>query len=228
MNTVSFKSSSLQFLVNLSKNNNRDWFTAHKDDYIAAQENAIDLVDTLIVLMNKHDQLENESGKKSLFRIYKDVRFSKDKTPYNPRFACGLNRAEKFRRGGYYLNIQPGNSALACGFFSPEASDLLRIRKDIEMNYPIWETFLESEAIKKHFGGMKGDTLQSAPRGFAKDHPAIHLIRHKQFLFSHDFTDEEVVDENFVFRVDEIFQAIRPYFDYMSSVLTTNVDGEDA
>ena len=228
MNTVSFTSSSLDFLINLSQNNNREWFTQHKDAYVKAQENAAELIDNLIVLMNKHDQLENESGKKSLFRIYKDVRFSKDKTPYNPRFACGLNRAEKFRRGGYYVNLQPGKSALACGFFAPNPADLLRIRKDIEVNYETWERLLASKEIKENFGKMKGDALKSAPRGFEKDHPAIHLIRHKQFLFTHEFTDNEVLDNQFFVKVDAIFQAIRPFFDYMSSVLTTNLDGEDA
>lgn len=228
MNTVPFSSSSIQFLIDLTQNNNREWFTKHKDEYLIAQENAGEFIDNLIVLMNKHDQLVNESGKKSLFRIYKDVRFSKDKTPYNPRFACGLNRAEKFRRGGYYVNLQPGKSAIACGFFAPNTADLLRIRKDIEANYKTWERLLESKEIKENFGAMKGDSVKTAPRGFEKDHPAIHLIRHKQFLFSHEFTDKEVLDDQFVVKMDSIFQAIRPFFDYMSTVLTTNMDGEDA
>lgn len=216
----------LKFLKDLSLNNNRDWFNANKSKYLNAHENMISFADGLIMEMNKHDVIEETSGKKSLYRIYNDVRFSKDKTPYNPRFAFGLQRATKLRRGGYYVNIKPGNCFMACGFFFPNPEDLKRIRLDIERNQDKWRKLLKSKGIKDNFGELIGEKVLTAPKGFSKDHPAIDLLRHKQFLFRHDFKDKEVTDANFLKEVSKRFKAGRPYFDYMSEVLTTNLNGE--
>lgn len=226
MKNAIIQKSTIKFLKGLAKNNNRDWFEANKQVYLNAQQNMIDFADQLIVEMNKHDDIEDESGKKSLYRIYKDVRFRKDKSPYNPRFACGLQRATKLRRGGYYLNIKPGNSFLGCGFFSPNPEDLKRIRQDIDGNYDAWKKILRNKAIKENFGSIQGDAVVTAPKGYSIDNPAIELLRHKQFVFRHYFTDEEVVSEDFLKEVNRIFKSIRPYFNHMSEVLTTNLNGE--
>jgi uncharacterized protein (TIGR02453 family) len=183
-------------------------------------------VDDLISEMNKHDVLENVSGKKSLYRIYSDVRFKKDKSPYNVRFAFSLMRAGKQRRGSYYMHLKPGNSYISCGFFGPNQGDLQRIRQDMNLNYPDWKKLLQTKSLKQHFGPLTGDAVSTAPRGYAKNHPAIHLIRHKQFFFRHHFTDKEVLSSDFLKKANSVFKAIRPYFDYMSEVLTTNADGE--
>lgn len=226
MKTTQITKSTLDFLKSLDKNNNRDWFNNHKNEYLKAQEELIKFIDSLILAMNKHDELETTSGKKSLFRIYKDVRFSKDKLPFNPRFAFSFQRATKKRRGGYYVNIKPGNSFMACGFFGPNPEDLKRIREDIDQNYKEWKKILSNKGIKTQFGEMIGETVTSSPRGYSKDHPAIELLRHKQFLFRFDFTDKEVLSENFAATINTKFKAIRPFFDYMSVVLTTDLNGE--
>ncbi|TDE05423.1 DUF2461 domain-containing protein [Flavobacterium hiemivividum] len=218
--------SSITFLKNLEKNNNRDWFTENKTQYTTAQNNIIAFADQLILLMNSHDAIENASGKKSLYRIYNDVRFSKNKLPYKPRFAIGLQRATSLKRGGYYLNIQPENNFLACGFFSPNPDDLKRIRKDIELNHDAWREIFNSKSIKENFTELAGDKVLTSPRGFSKDHEAINLIRHKQFILRHHFTDQEVVDPDFINKVNELFKSVRPFFDYMSLVLTTDLNGE--
>jgi uncharacterized protein (TIGR02453 family) len=223
---MSIQPSTLRFLKDLAKNNNRAWFTDHKDQYLAAQSNMMAFIDQLILMMNKHDELETESGKKSLFRIYNDVRFSKDKLPYNPRFAFSLKRATKLKRGGYYMNIKPGNCFLACGFFAPNADDLKRIRQDIDYNYPEWNSILQSKSIKSTFGALQGDTVLTAPRGYTTDHEAIALLRHKQFIVRHHFTDDEVISPDFLKQVNTMYKNVRPYFDYMSSVLTTDANGE--
>lgn len=223
---ASINKSSLTFLKELSDNNNRDWFNTHKNRYLEAHQNITDFIDQLIVEMNKHDVIENASGKKSLFRIYSDVRFKKDKSPYNPRFAFSLQRSTKHRRGGYYMNIQPGNCFLACGFFSPNADDLLRIRQDISDNYDDWKKLLSKKALKDNFDGFIGDQLITTPKGFSKDDPAIELLRFKRFVFRHDFKDKEILAEDFVKTVNGLFKAVRPYFDHMSEVLTTDRNGE--
>ncbi|MDB5281814.1 MAG: hypothetical protein JWO06_889 [Bacteroidota bacterium] len=223
---TSVSPATLKFLKDLSKNNDRDWFNAHKQRYLDAQENMVAFVDRLIIEMNKHDELNDVSGKKSLYRIYKDVRFSKDKSPYNPRFAFSLQRATKLKRGGYYMNIKPGGSFLGCGFFSPNPADLNRIRLDIADNYQQWNKILKSKNIKANFGTLSGETVNTAPRGFDINHPAIELLRHKQFILRHYFTDAEVTSPNFLKEVNAIYKSVRPFFNYMSEVLTTNLNGE--
>ncbi|MDZ4757803.1 MAG: DUF2461 domain-containing protein [Bacteroidota bacterium] len=226
MKDIAINKSTLKFLKDLAANNNREWFNAHKDIYIQSQQNMTDVVDRLIFEMNKHDAIENESGKKSLYRIYNDVRFSKDKSPYNARFAFSLRRATTQKRGGYYINIKPGNSYIACGFFSPNPEDLKRIRLDIEANYSDWNKLLKSKNIKANFGNLRGDAVATTPKGFDINHPAIGLLRYKQFILRHDLTDKEVAAESFIEDMNRILKSVRPFFNYMSDVLTTDLNGE--
>jgi uncharacterized protein (TIGR02453 family) len=224
---ITITPSTCKFLKDLANNNHRDWFNAHKDEYTNAQNNMAGFVDELIKKMNTHDVIETESGKKALFRIYNDVRFKKDKAPYNPRFGFGLRRAGKQRRGGYYMQIAPGNSFLAGGFFAPNAADLLRIRHDISDNYADWKKMLGKKQIKENFGGLVTQRrLATCPKGFFKDNEAIELLRLQQFILRHNFTDKEILAPDFLQTVHTLFKSLRPYFDYMSEVLTTDRNGE--
>ena len=225
MAAINIKKDSLGFLKDLSQNNNREWFNQHKDRYIEAQSNIIDFADALIGEMNKHDRIETRSGRQSMFRIYKDVRFSKDKTPYNKHWSCAFKRATNKLRGSYYLRIEPGDSRVVGGFFGPVPDDMKRIRQDIDINYEDWRMVLANPALTDTFGKMRGEKVSSAPRGYAKDHPAIDLLQHKQFLFRHEFTDDEVLDPDFLCQVNDAFKNLRPFFDYMSEVLTTDANG---
>jgi uncharacterized protein (TIGR02453 family) len=225
MKTVVIKKESIDFLKALSKNNNRDWFNKNKDKYIQAHENMVAFADALLGEMNKHDKIETTSGKDSLFRIYRDVRFSKDKTPYSCRFSGGFQRATKKLRGGYYFHIEPGKSFLAGGFWGPEPADLKRIRQDIDLNYKDWKKMLADKTLAKAFGKMRGEQVSSAPKGYSKDHPAIDLLRYKQFIFRHEFTDKEVCSNNFTGEVSGTFKKMRPFLNFMSEVLTTDANG---
>ena len=219
------KKESFDFLKALSKNNNREWFNSHKDKYTEAHNNIIEFADALLAEMNKHDNMETASGKDSLFRIYKDVRFSKDKTPYNTQWNGGFKRATKKLRGGYYFHIQPGNTFIAGGFWGPEPNDMKRIRQDISLNYEDWNKMFADKTILKTFGKIRGEQLISAPRGYDKDDPAIELLRYKQFLLKHDFTDNEVLSPGFVKEVSNVFKKMRPFLNFMSEVLTTDANG---
>jgi uncharacterized protein (TIGR02453 family) len=223
--TPTITAPTFQFLEELSKNNNRDWFNQNKLRYTAAHENIIAFADALLAEMQTHDVLETPSGKASLMRIYNDTRFSKDKTPYKTYFCGGFRRASKLRRGGYYFQLGPNNSMAAGGFFSPSPEDTLRIRKDMDMNFSDWDTMLSQETFKTTFGTMKGETVATAPKGFSKDNPAIELLRHKQFYFERRFTDKEVLSGDFLELLNTTFKNIRPYFDYMSDVLTIDLNG---
>lgn len=222
----SLQKATFDFLKELSRNNNREWFNAHKDQYLAAKENVETFVEGLMDRMSAHDHIETRTGKKSIYRIYNDVRFSNDKTPYNPRFAGYIRRVKPLNRGGYYFWLKPGGSRLACGFGHPNAEDLLRLRQDIDYNHADWKKIINAKGIRNTFGTMRGAQVKTAPRGFPKDHEAIELLRYKQYWFECDFTDKEVLDPDFVNKMNKTYKTIRPFFDYTSMVLTTDLNGE--
>lgn len=225
-NTSTIQKSTFDFLKKLAANNDRDWFNDHRVQYEQAKENTEGFMDALIAKMNTHDQIETPSGKKALYRIYNDVRFSKDKSPYNPRFAGGLRRSKPLLRGGYYIWIKPGGSRVGCGFGNPNADDLRRIREDISLNYTDWKKLLKSKGIVTTFGQMAGDQVKTTPRGFSAEDPAIDLLRFKQYWFERSFTDAEVLSPNFLQLVNQTYKSIRPFFDRASEVLTTDANGE--
>lgn len=220
------KKSSLDFLKKLAKNNNRDWFNANKATFLEAQENIAAFADALLQQMNKHDHIENESGKKALFRIYKDVRFSKDKTPYNTHWSGAFKRATKKLRGSYYFQLKPTGAFIGIGFWGPNPDDLKRIRREMELNYEGFQEVLKNKTFIKTFGKMEGEQLSSAPRGYEKDHPAIDLLRYKQFLLTYEFSEKDMLSPNFASKVNDVFKKSRPFLNFMSEVLTTNADGE--
>lgn len=226
MANASIQQSTFRFLKNLTQHNDRDWFNANKQAYEQAFQNAEAFFDQVIAKLNTHDSIETPSGKKSLYRIYNDVRFSKDKTPYNPRFAGGFKRTKPGLRGGYYLWLKPGASRAGCGFTYPNPQDLQRVRLDILHNYEDWNKMLRSASLRRVFGEMQGEQVKTTPKGFPKDHEAIGLLRYKQYWFERSFTDKEVLDPGFLNEVNKTFKTIRPFFDYMSDVLTTDLNGE--
>ena len=225
MATATIKKESFDFLKKIAKNNERDWFAANKHLYTGAHENIIDFAGTLLAEMNKHDQIETASGKQSLYRIYKDVRFSKEKVPYNDYWSGSFRRATKKLRGGYYFHLQPGGSFVAGGFWGPNATDMQRIRQDIDTNPKDWQKIFSDKKLSGTFGGVTGSQLATAPRGYTIDHPAIEQLRYKQFILKHSFTDEEVLRPDFAKNASDTFKKMRPFLNFMSEVLTTDANG---
>ncbi len=219
--------SSLKFLKDLANNNNRDWFTANKDKYTAMHENLIAFAEALMVEMNKHDQIVPATGKKTLFRIYRDVRFSKDKSPYKSHIGGSMSRDTPWLRGGYYFGIQPGGkSMIGCGFWNPNKDDLKLIREHIAAEPERLEKVFKGKKFKDTFPNlMEGEQLKTAPKGFPKDHPAIELLRYKQFLTYKPYKDSEVTDKGFLKQIVKDYKAVRPFFDYMSEILTHDLNG---
>jgi len=216
----------LLFLTDLEKHNDRDWFQANKERYVTAQANMIVFADALILRMKRHDRIATATGKESLMRIFADQRFHKDRPPYAPRFGGRLARVKPAQRGGYFFRIQPGGrSHITCGFMGPEPADLQRIRTDIDQDPVTWKKLLGSKAIRTNFDMLLGEQLRTAPRGFAKDHEAIDLLRRKQFLLRHPFSDAQVLGPDFLDRVVDLYRSVRPFFDHMSEVLTTDANG---
>lgn len=223
-NTIIPKSC-MDFLKLLKKHNNRDWFNAHKDKFIEEQNHIEHFADALLMELNTHDVIETLTGKKSLHRIYRDVRFSKEKTPYNLHWSGSFKRASKERRGGYYFHLEPGNSFIAGGFWSPSPEDLKRIRDDFAFDATPLRKILKSKSFVSTFGNLKGEQLKTTPKGFDADNAAIDLLRYKQFLVVRKFTDKQVLDKSFLKEANHTFKNMRPFFNYMSEVLTSDING---
>ena len=220
---MQIEKSTYQYLSDLKNNNYREWYHENKDVFQLAQSNAKEVYQSIRDNLEKHDDID----KFKLFRIYRDVRFSKDKTPYNPHFAGSFSRTGKRLRGGYYLRIRPGESFLAGGFWEPNKEDLFRIRKEFEFSDSEIRKILNEEKFKTIFGGkLEGKELKTAPKGFDREHTAIDLIRKKGFIAVRKISDKEVLSPDFIKNIDRSFQVLRPFFDYMSEVLITNLNGE--
>lgn len=211
----------LDFLKNLAKNNNREWFGENKATFEKAKNDALFDFNLIHEELRQTDFLEPMK----MYRIYRDIRFSGDKTPYKTHFSMYIGRQKPDYRGGYYLHIEPGNSFIGIGFFNPEKEDLLRIRKEIELDNEL-EDILNTKDIKTTFGSLTGDEVKTAPKGFDKNHERIHLIKKKQFLLIHKLKDEEVLSQDFSKKAVAVFKKSRSFVDYMTDILLTNLNGE--
>lgn len=219
--------SSLDFLKLLKENNNREWFNARKDVFLKEQSFIENFAEALLHEMNQHDLIDTPSGKKSLHRIYRDTRFSTEKIPYKTHWSGRFSRATRQLRGGYYFHIEAGNSFFAGGFFAPNPEDLKRIREEISFDPAPLRAILGSEAFVETFGVLEGEKLKTTPKGFEAGDQSIDLLRYKQFLLIHRFSDEDVLHADFLSMANQTFKNMRPFFDYMSMVLTTDGDGLD-
>ncbi len=214
--------STFEFLQDLAAHNDRDWFQTNKKRYEDAHHNAIDFAEALFERMSQEDHLVHKTGKQMLFRIYRDVRFSKDKSPYKKHFSGSLKRATEQLRGGYYFHLEPGDkSVIAGGFFGPNPADLKRIRTALEEDAQPLREICTAPTFVELFGELYGEGVKTAPKGFDKNHPDIDLIRKKQFLVKRSFTDAEVLSEGFLEEAVRTFVGMHPFFDYMSEILTS-------
>ncbi len=219
---MALSKATFQFLKQLSKNNNREWFADHKITFKAQELEVKSFFEAVHQQLAETDNIESHK----LMRIYRDVRFSKDKTPYKARFAGSFTRATLQLRGGYFINLEPGNCLVGGGFYGPNSADLMRIRKEFEMDANEIREIIANPQFQKTFGSLHGAEVKTAPRGFDKNHQAIDLIKKKQFYVMRTFTDAEVTSSHFQDEVITTFATLRPFFDYMSDVLTTNLNGE--
>ncbi len=214
--------STLEFLTQLKENNDRDWFTANKKAFETEQKLAKLFFTQILNELEKTDSIE----KMQIHRIYRDIRFSKDKTPYKNHFSVSFDRTKPLLRGGMYLHIENNASFVGGGFWEPNNEDLFRIRKEIELDASDLKKIITDKTFISYFGTIEGEELKTAPKGFDKTHLDIELIRKKQFVIRRKFSNSEVLSPNFQEEVLATFQAMRPFFDYMSEVLSTDLNGE--
>lgn len=214
--------STLEFLTQLKENNNREWFTENKKRFDSEQKTTKTFFTQILTDLEKIDSIE----KMQMHRIYRDIRFSKDKTPYKNHFSVSFDRTKPLLRGGMYLHIENNASFVGGGFWEPNNEDLFRIRKEIELDASDLKEIITDKTFVSYFGTLEGEELKTAPKGFDKTHPDIELIRKKQFVIRRKFSNKEVLSPNFQEEVLATFKAMRPFFDYMSDVLSTDLNGE--
>lgn len=213
----------LNFLKELAQNNNKAWFDENRPHYEKVKKALRKSFDHVFANLKAHDDVDHMQ----VFRINRDIRFSIDKTPYKNHMSVHFRRKKPELRGGYYLHIEPGGkSFVAGGFWAPSKEDMLRIRQEFEMDALPMRKIMAEKTFKSVFGQIQGESLSTAPKGFDKNHTDIDLIRMKNWYFETYFKDEEVLDDNFMQRIDHTFKLFRPFFDYMSDVLTTDLNGE--
>ncbi|TVZ51620.1 DUF2461 domain-containing protein [Dokdonia sp. Hel_I_53] len=213
------------FLKKLKNNNTREWMEENRAQYLTNEKKLKRIYEDIRVGLSEDDEID----KVKIFRINRDVRFSNNKTPYNIHRSVNFGRAGAHRRGSYYLRIEPGgHSRISGGFFSPEPADLKRIRKEFEMDSSEIRAILNDEEFRRSYGGSFDPirAVKTAPRGFDKKDINIDLIRLQSFFVTKTFNDSEVLSKDFVNNVVTNFKLLRPFFDYMSEVLTTDLNGE--
>ncbi len=213
----------LKFLKDIARNNNREWFEKNKHRYLDAKQDFEQVVAGVLEGLAKFDtRLGGLDPKKLPFRIYRDVRFSKDKRPYKTNMGAGFSpNGRLVQEPGYYLHIEPGNkSFVAGGIYQPDATNLASIRQEIDYNPDPLKKLFTSQVFRKFFDDFDNwDRLKTAPKGYPKDHPNIGWLRNRSFTVSTPLMDKEVVDRKFVHTVVAVYKKIKPLNDYFREAL---------
>ncbi|MEO7802202.1 MAG: DUF2461 domain-containing protein [Ginsengibacter sp.] len=217
--------SSIDFLKALSKNNNKPWFDAHRKDYDSAKADFENFVGLLLKKSASFDKdLSELEIKQCTFRINRDIRFSKDKTPYKNNMGASLNRGgKKSVFAGYYFHLEPGGKSFAGGgLWMPEAETLKKIRQEVDYNLDEFKTIIENKAFKKAYQALentKETSLSSAPRGYEKDNPAFEWLKLKSFIATKPLPDKDIVAKDLEQNVIETFKALKPLLDFLNRAI---------
>lgn len=203
----------LAFLKDLKQNNDRAWFEKSKPKYLQAKEEFEEVASAIIKHTTKIDPtLAGLEVKNCVFRIYKDVRFSKDKSPYKTNMGASINPGgKKSMIPGYYVHIEPGNSFLAGGCYMPMPDKLQAIRQEIDYNTNDFLKIINNKEFKTYFKELSPeDKLKTAPKGYPKDHPQVELLKLKSFIVVHNLSDKQVLDSSFPQYAAKVFKAMLP------------------
>lgn len=211
----------IKFLSDLEKNNNRDWFNAHRDRYETTRQRFLSLTE---ILINELRQLDDDipplSPKDCMFRIFRDTRFSTDKQPYKSNYGSFISPGgRKSFYAGYYFHVQPGESFIAGGVYMPPSEALKAIRQEIYENPEEFIEIIEEEQFKNLFGSIWGEQLKTAPRGFPKDWKHIDLLRFKSYVVSHDIQNEFLLSEDLIQHTMDVFKVLYPLNRFLNDLL---------
>ncbi len=212
----------LKYLENLKLNNNKEWFNDNKSHFELAKADFEAFITDLFAAIAKFDpSIGHHKPKECIFRIYRDVRFSKDKSPYKTHFGAHLTAAAKkseiHNRSGYYIHIEPGNnSMLAGGAYLPQGDWLKKIRQEIDYNGHEFLAIIQSPTFKSTFGELEGDSLVRPPKGFDENHQYLQWLKMKSFLATHKVKDNEVTHGDFLNHAAQTFETLKPLGDFLN------------
>lgn len=211
----------LDFLRLLSQNNNREWFNEHKALYTQSRKSHILLVEKLILLLGNFDaEIRHLNPQECIFRIYRDLRFSRDKSPYKTHYGAFMAAGGKNSdRAGYYLHLEPGNSFITGGIWMPESPNLKILRRSIMENLDEFEEIIHNPSFKDYFGSMEGRRLLTAPKGFPADFSGIDYLKYKDFTATHKLNSEETERFDFCEYIAGIFQHLYPLNRFLNYAL---------
>ncbi|PWJ42359.1 DUF2461 domain-containing protein [Sediminitomix flava] len=207
----------LNFLSELKENNDKEWFDQNRSRYQKVKKEFESVIQEVIDGLSLIDEsIADQEPKKCIFRIFRDVRFSKNKTPYKTNFGAFISKeGRKSHFGGYYLHLEPGKCMIAGGSYMPEAEALKKIRQEIDYNADDFLSILNNKDFSSNYGGLVGDQLKTAPKGYPKDHPQIELLRFKSFIVSKSVSDKDIL----AISVDDLvqqFSILKPFNDFLN------------
>ena len=211
--------STLKFIKDLKKNNNKPWFDTNRKRYEEAKADFILLVENILAAVVKFDPaVASLKAKDCIFRINRDIRFSKDKSPYKTNMGAYINPGgKKINTPGYYFHCEPGGSFAAGGLYLPAPEDLAKVRQEIDYNFDEWKKIVNDKTFKKYFTKVDGiEVLSRPPKGYAEDNPAIEFLKMKSFIVSRPLTDAQLTDKNLVKEVAKTFTVMKPMLNYLT------------
>lgn len=211
----------LNFLSELKANNNRDWMAAHKKEYELAKKEFEKIVSALIDKLSAIDPtVLGLTPKDCIFRIHRDIRFSKDKTPYKPNFGAAINKGgKKANNPTYYIHIEPGRPFVAGGMYMPPGDLLKKIRQEIDYNAEEFRGIIGAPGFTKYFEKIEGDQLKTSPQGYSSDNPNIDLLKFKSYIVMHYLNDDDLKSNDAATKILEVFSALKPFNDFLNRSL---------
>jgi uncharacterized protein (TIGR02453 family) len=211
----------LNFQGDLSQHNSKDWFDLNRPAFETARSSFEGFIDSLIDELRTSDNLQGLSAKECIFRIYRDVRFSKDKTPYNSNFSAVIAPGgKKSKLQGYYVSIEPhGRSMIAGGLHMPAPEQISRFRQAIDRDAAAYKAVTGVKVFVKQFGKIEGERLKTAPKGYDRDHPEIELLQLKEVVAIHNFPDQDLLAGDFLDKAVTVCRAMKPFLVYLDEIL---------
>jgi uncharacterized protein (TIGR02453 family) len=214
----------LKFLKQLKKNNNKSWFDTHRTQYEAGRIDFSNFIQLLVDAVQKTDTtVTGLTAKDCLFRINRDIRFSRDKTPYKSNFGASIKRGgRKSVFAGYYFHCSPGSSFAGGGLWIPDAADLKKLRQEIDYNWDEFRAILKEKNFKNIYGDLyQGDDVKLAtmPKGYEKDNPAAGYLKLKSFIAETKIADEELLHASLHKKTVTAFRALQPLLGFINRAL---------
>jgi len=215
-------SSTIKFLTSLKKNNSKEWFDENRQRYTVAKDNYLDFVGEVLGRMKKIDaSLADLEPKHCVFRINRDVRFSKNKAPYKTNMGASFSKGgKKVQCAGYYFHLEPGASFIGGGFWMPMAPELNKIRQEIDYGFEEFNTIINKKKFKTSFGSLsESEKLTRPPKGYEAENPAIELLKLKSFIVMKQVKDKELTDKQLANKVVDHFETMKPLVDFLNKAI---------